>query len=113
MLAQALPRSLILVGMCHSSGFQALGVCRVLSVGEKCLGNCGFGGEGSAGMCSWLSHSCFNQNSSGNEDCYRKVSADLPFYEIYFNLFFKFMFMHLYFSCSLIDPFCDGKACFS
>lgn len=40
MLAQALPRSLTLVGVCYSSGFQTVGVSRVLSVRERCFQNC-------------------------------------------------------------------------
>lgn len=40
MLVQALPGSLTQVGVCYSSGFQALGVCRVvLSVRERCFQN--------------------------------------------------------------------------
>jgi len=71
--------------------------------------------EGEVGACvwGWVPQTCFNQNSSGNEDCYRKGPADPPFYNICFNLFLNSCSCICILHAVLLDPFCDGKTCFS
>lgn len=115
MLVQALPRSLILVGMCYSSGFQALGVCRVLSVGEKCLGNCGFGEREVLACAVGPLILALIRTVLEMRTAIGKCRPTILGYML--QLVFQIMFMHLYFSSilmgkhALVESFAWARGC--
>lgn len=113
MLAQALPRSLTLVGVCYSSGFQTMGVSRVLSVRERCFQNYVLEGRELRARAVGPLIPALIRTVLEMRTAIGKGLLTHQFRTYALTCFWN--------SCSciytphvvLLDPFCDGEACFN
>lgn len=111
MLVQALPGSLTQVGVCYSSDFQALGVCRVLSIRERCFQNYVLEGRELLACAVGPLIPALIRTLVEMRTAIGKLTRHFRTYALtcFINSCSCIYTLHVV----LLDPFCDGKARFN